>query len=124
MADIHEVLEKISTLESENKKLKFHIDLLVEAIYQKSNAALFFIELNFSRDYFDKLCNVFDVHENFLIGGQFSAHDLERDIESSVGLNCQEIKSLIGCFIKMNRYEAVCYEYLKGKVLRYTPEQE
>jgi hypothetical protein len=94
-----------------NEKEKYHFEILKQSVLGNQNAfdkiALAF---DFDESQIDTLCSVFEEFEQ----KEFRYSELEQRLKETLGLNYQDLKSVIHYLCKDHRYTDVIGSYLRS----------
>ncbi|WII92214.1 hypothetical protein QEO94_05990 [Kingella negevensis] len=108
--------DKITQLESEIEKLKYHISMLnTYSVYESNPVGSLVISLNWSENDLEKAHDIFEKYYNLLEDNQIINYlSIEADFESEFGIGYQRMKSVILAFFRNNQWIEVCVAFVKS----------
>jgi hypothetical protein len=100
-------------VEAELAKLKYHVELLSEALpSDRTSYASLAIELNWGRDDMDRAHNIFEKHDKLLEAtGRLDGVSFEHELRESFSIGYQEVKPIVLAFWDHDQWQSVCKEY-------------
>lgn len=112
--DFDELKQKVRHLEEKSEKQEYHIQCLKRALMvtpEERALDLLIVGYNWSKD---DLSKVEDIFEDFNKKKNWTAGDFESEFKNKMGINYQNLKSIIIAFYESKKWTFVCVNYVKS----------